>query len=211
MKRGTQLLILLGVLALLLAAAFLLLDFRLQRAQMAADSTVSTYSFSVDEESPLPLEQPLDLYVQAPLALEDELAEALVAELAANQYVRDVNLRQGSRRRAGDSVLVLTIEEPSVLFWSPFYARTVVNVTTAYASDGEVAWIEEDVVVMTSESTADPVVRVRGEYKFDGSSFGLISGPGYAHYLAEEVAQTVSQSLADSLTNHGMASRRGAQ
>lgn len=211
MKRGAQLLILLAVLIVLLAAAFLLLDFRLQRAQMATDSTVSTYSFNANEESPLPLEQRLDLYVEAPLGMQDELAEALDAELAANQYVGDIILRQGPRRPADDSVLIITIDEPSVLFWSPFYARTVMSVTVAYASDGAVAWIDEDVVTLTSEDAADPVIRMDGEYTFDGSAYGLISGPGHAHYLAQEIAQTVNQSLADSLNNHILASQGGNQ
>lgn len=209
MKRGAQLLILLAVLIVLLAASFLLLDFRLQRAQMATDSTVSTYSFNATEESPLPLEQRLDLYVKAPLGMEDELAEALSAELAANPYVGDINLRQEPRRPADDSILFITIDEPSVLFWSPVYARTVLNVTTAYASDGAIDWIDEDVVRFENNGKSNAAVRLQGEYSFDGSAYGLISGPGYAHYLAEEVARTVNQSLADSLNNHILASQGG--
>jgi len=203
MKRLAKLLLLATIVLVIFAAAFLLLDFRFQQAQMAVDSSVETYAFSVDDETPLPLEQTLDLYIRAPLSMEDELAEALRAELATNPYVREVKLREAPPAPADDSVLVLAIDEPSVLFWSPLYARTVLNVTAAYASDGAVDWIEEDVVHLENDGLANPVVRMRGEYALDGSAYGLISGPGYAHYLAEELAQMVNESLANNVASHG--------
>ena len=203
MKR--TLLLMLALIVLLLAAAFLLLDFRFQQAEMAVDSTASTYSFSIGEKTPLPLEQSLDLYVQGPPELEDELAEALSAKLATNPYVGEINLHEHEVPPApgADSVLIVAIEQPSTLFWSPLYARTTMTVDVAYASDGEVDWIDEDVVRLSNEGVPEPVVRIEGEYAFDGSAYGLISGPGYAHYLAEEVAQTVNQSLADTIASQG--------
>lgn len=201
MKRGALLLLLLAVLLIVLAAAFLLLDFRFQQARMAVDSNVSTYSFNVGKETPLPLEQDLALYVQAPPELEGELAQALSEELTTNPYVRDINLQAEPVAAAADSVLVVEIDNPSVLFWSPFYTRSVMTVNVAFASDGAVAWIDQDVVTMTSEDAAGPVVRLRGEYSFDGNAYGLISGPGHAHYLAQEAARAINQSLADQLAS----------
>ena len=202
MRRRTQLLILLAVFLVIVAAAFLLLDFRFQQAEMAVDSSVSTYTYSFDEQTPALLNQKLDLYIEAPPGMEYELAKALREELATNPYVGDDNLRQAPPVPADDSVLVMTIDEPA-LFWSPFYARTEMNVTIAYASDGEVAWIDEEVVELTNKDVGDPVVRVRGEYAFAGTAYGLISAPGYTRYLAEEVAQSISHSLAHTLDTQG--------
>jgi uncharacterized protein (TIGR01732 family) len=203
MKRSTQLIIVLFILLIALGAAFFLLDFRLMQAGMAENSNVATYSFSVSEETPLPLEQDLDLYVDGPPLLEEELVSALMAELRTNPYVRNVNLQEEPVTASADTVLVVEIAEPSTLFWSPVYARTVMTVDVAYASDGEVAWIEEQVVALASDDASGPVVRVRGEYIFDGNAYGLISGPGYASYLSAQVAQTVNQSLADTLAANG--------
>lgn len=203
MKRGTLLLLLLAVLLVLLAAAFLLLEFRFQQARMATNSTVSTYAFGVDEETPVPLERSLDLYIETPLDMKDELAEALRTELASNPYVGDVNFREGPPAPADESVLVLATGESTVLFWTPFYVRTSIDVTAAYASDGAVDWIDEDVVVFENGGEYNTVVRVRGEYSFDGSAYGLISGPGYAHDLAEEVARSINRSLVDTLASQG--------
>ncbi|HEX6383766.1 MAG TPA: hypothetical protein VF177_03755 [Anaerolineae bacterium] len=187
----------------IIAAAFLLLDFRLLRAQMAVDSNAGTYSFSIDEERRLPLEQDLDLYVQAPQGLEAQVVEALSEELPTNPYVRAVNVQEEPLAAAVDSVVVVEIDEPSVLFWSPFYARTVMTVDVAYASDGEVAWIDEDVVVLESSDPPVPVVRVRAEHSFNGSAYGLISRPGYASYLANELATHINASLANTLADRG--------
>lgn len=206
MRRYRPFMAQLAILIILFAAAFLLLDFRAQKAEMAVDSTVETYTFGHGERSgPWPLEQALDLYVQAPRDLEGELVEALSEELSANPYVGDINVQEAPPAAAKDSILVVEIAKPSVAFWSPFYARTVMTVDLAYASDGQVAWMDADTVHLVSGELSEPVFRARGEYSFDGNAYGLISGPGYARYLAEEVAQTVNDSLADHL-----ASKRGS-
>lgn len=201
MKRSTRLILFLVALLVIIAAVFLLLDFRLLRAQMAVDSNTETYSFSIDEGRRLPLEQDLDLYVQAPQGLEEALVEALSEELPTNPYVGAVNVEEEPPAAAADSVLVVEIDEPSVLFWSPFYARTVMTVDVAYASDGEVAWIDEDVVALVSSDPPVPVVRVRAEHTFNGRAYGLISGPGYASYLANELATYINAALANTLAN----------
>ena len=121
MKRNNILIVFLVGLLVILTAAFLLLDFRLMRAEMAVDSESETFAFSVSgDERPLPLEQGLALYVQAPRGLEEELVEALREELRTNPYVRDINLREEPPVPAEGTVLVVTIGEPSVLFWSHF-------------------------------------------------------------------------------------------
>lgn len=201
MKQRTQLLLVLAILFVIVAAAFLLLDFRLQQAETGTTSNASTYSFATDEETSLPLEQDLELYVQAPPGLEDELVAALRQELVSNPYVRDVNLQEEPPRPAEDSVLVVEIDEPSAHFWSPFYAHTAMTVNVSYASDGEVAWIDEEVAAMDAQDPPLPVVRVRAEHRFDNTAYGLISRPGYRRYVAEEVAKRVNRSLAGTLTS----------
>jgi hypothetical protein len=202
-KRRIQLTLLLAIAAVLITAAFLLLDFNLQQARMSVDSSGETYSFSVDEDTPLPLEQDIDLYVRAPLTLQEELAASLREQLPAVPYVRDVNILKGPSESSKDSILIVEILEPAVQFWSPFYTRTLATVDVVYASDGEVAWIDEPVVRLNNEGVPEPVVRVHREHNFDGRAYGLISRPGYDQYLAEEIARTVSHALAAALASQG--------
>jgi hypothetical protein len=202
-KRRTQSMLLLAIAAVLITAAFLLLDFNLQQARMSVDSSRETYTFSIDENTTLPLEQDIDLYVDAPLNLQEELEAKLSEELPAVPYVRDVNLLEGTPDPSENSILIVEILEPAVEFWSPFYTRTLLTVDVAYASDGEVAWIDEPVVRLNNQGVPEPVVRVHTEHNFDGSAYGLISRSGHNQYLAEEIAGTISHSLAATLASQG--------
>jgi len=201
MKRSTLLLLLLAMFLLLFGALFSLSDFKLQRAEMAVESSASTYAFGDNGNGSGLQTKALDLYVRAPAMIESELIQALRDALDTNPYVGRIELRQSPPAAGEESVLVLTMEDPQSLFWTPVYARAALTVDVAYASDGEVEWIGEEVVVLEAqEPPAARVVRVRGEYNFEGTAYGLISRPGYATYLAGEVAQTVNQALADTLT-----------
>ncbi len=200
MKRSTLLLLLSIMLLLVFGVLFSLSDFRLQHAEMAVDSTASTYAFGDDTEGSATQAQALDLYVRIPTMIESELVQALRDELATNPYVGQIKLRETPPAAGKESVLVLTMEDPQSLFWTPVYARAALVVDVAYASDGEVEWMGEEVVELKAqEPLAARIVRVRGEYSFDDSAYGLISRRGYFTYLADEVAQTVNQALADTL------------
>lgn len=200
MKRSTLLLLLSVMLLLLFGVLFSLSDFRLQRAEMAVESTASTYAFGDNGNGSGLQTKPLDLYVRAPAMIESELIQALREELATNPYVGQIELHETPPAAGKESVLVLTMEDPQSLFWTPVYARAALTVDVAYASDGEVEWIGEEVVELRAqEPPAARVVRVRGEYSFADSAYGLISRRGYFTYLAGEMAQTVNQALADTL------------
>lgn len=203
MRRNLWVVLGLVLIVLLLAAAFIFLDFRIVRARLATESIASTYTFSISDELPLPLEQELDLYVDAPAQMREAFVAALRERLRGNPYIGSINLREGTPVEAANSVLVVVLREPASLFWTPFYTSTEAVVNAAYASDGAVDWIDEEPVVLESTDPPVPVARTRAEHQFDGSAFGLISGPGYASYLAGEVAQAVNQSLEQQLGGAG--------
>jgi hypothetical protein len=191
---------LLLVFVVVVTAALFWLDFHAVRGETTADSQVETYSFSVDDETEYLREQSLDLYVVAPDRLEEELAAALQARLATTPYMNKINVHSGQRAPAPDSVLVLQVEAPDS-FWSPVYGRSSLSVDLAYASDGAVDWIDDDVVQLQTTDPPTPIVRVRGVYDFSLTAYGLASLPGYHRYLADQVASHLSTSLADTLGN----------
>lgn len=204
MKRRIKIALFLSVPLVILVALFLLVDFRLLQGQLTADSEVETFSFGAGEETVQPLAQDIDLYLQVSRELEDELGPALAEELRANNsYARNVRLQEGPLQPAQDAVLVVDIEQDSDLFWSPFLTQSEITARVAYASDGAVAWIDEEVVRLKSSDSTAPVVRVRAEHQFSGRAYGLISNPGYRHYLADKLAAQINASLVKTLNDHG--------
>jgi hypothetical protein len=191
------------LLLVLLAAAFLLLDFRALRGQTGVQSQVSTYSFGYEAGASMRHNQHLTVYINAGDDVRDALAPALRNALTDNSFFSDIAVAALPAQPSDDSVLVVTVA-PNNLLWTPFYGSADLTVSVAYASDGAVAWIDEEVVNLTSEDTAAaPVTRVRGEFQVEDSAYGLFSRPGYLHYLGDEIAGGIAESLQTQLASAG--------
>lgn len=198
MNRQTRSLLILALL-LIAVVAFLTLDFHLSRAELATNSEAARYSFSVDEAQPLPQGVDLDLYVLATGRLDPALAEKLVEALQRSPYVGAVTLREEPLQAAAGSVLVVRVGEPAKCLWTPFYTKTEVEVNVAYASDGDVAWIDSLPVALEASDPPRPVVRVDADLTLAGSGYGLISSPAYTDYLAEALAEQIGDLLQNQL------------
>jgi hypothetical protein len=191
------------LLLVLLAAALILLDFRALRGQTGVQSQVSTYSFGYEEGTSMRNDQHLTVYINAGDDIREALAEALRDALADNSFFSNISVATLPARPSDDSVLVVTVA-PHNLLWTPVYGRADLTVSVAYASDGAVAWIDEEVVTLTNEDTATvPVTRVRGEFQVEDSAYGIFSRPGYLHYLSDEIAGGIDESLQAQLASAG--------
>lgn len=200
MKRNGTLFLLIA--AVLVVAAFIFVDFRLSGAKMSVESQAERYTFGIEEVNEIPRNQDLNLYVQAPERLRGALADSLVAALPGT-YISTVTVREEPVQAATGAVMVVEVEEPNTLLWTPVYVRTDATVKIAYALDGEVAWIDVTPVVLESSDPPQPVVRVRGTMDFAGSGYGLISRPGYRSYLADELAAQIDSLLEAQLAGAG--------
>lgn len=196
-KNRTGLAITLVVLVFILIGVFLLLDFHVVRGQAKSESQVSTYTFGIDEDSKLPFNQVLYVYVMDDGGLERELASALKESLTGNPYIGTIEIRGGTPAAASGSVLVVEITQPDIL-WTPFYSRAKIEMQAAYASDGEVDWIAEEAVNLEN---SEPQVRLRGDYQMQASASGLMSMPGTNSYLAQQLADQIEASLMERLTS----------
>lgn len=203
MTRSTRTLLTIILLLIAAAAAFWFLDFHVSRAELATNSQAGRYAFSVDEDHPLSQGADLDLYVFAPDRLDPALAEALVEKLQGNPYVGAVTLRDEPLQAAAGSVLVVRVEDPASFLWTPFYTKTEAGVDVDYASDGDVAWIDVQPVVLEATDPPQPVVRVDATLELEGSGYGLISSPAYSDYLAEELARQIDELLHNQLATAG--------
>jgi hypothetical protein len=157
---------------------------------------VSTYAFSIDEDSKLPLNQALEVYIIGNSGLERVLGQALENSLH-NNYIGSIELRQGDPQPTEKSVLVVEITKPDLL-WTPVYSQADIEMRVAYASDGEVDWIDEEPVNLSS---GQPAVRVRGDYQMQATATGLMSLTGVRTYFAQQLASQVAASLMERLTS----------
>lgn len=202
MKRNSTLLLLVAI--LVIVAAFFLLDFRLSQTSLSTQSQTARFAFSVEEANGIPTGQDLDLYVQAPGWLREALTDSLETALRGNEYISTVTVREEPLQAADGAVLLVEVQEPNTLLWTPVYVRTDATVKVAYALDGDVAWIDVTPVVLESSDPPQAVVRLRGTMDLDGNGYGLFSRPGYASYLADELAGQVNTLLQMQLTEASM-------
>lgn len=196
-QNKTYLAVVLVTLVIILIGVFMLLDFHIVRGQAKSESQVSTYTFSIDEGSKLPPNQTLNVFVVGSGRFESELAAALEETLTDNPYIGPIVIRHESPVAATASVLVVDLTQPDIL-WTPFYSRGDIEMQVAYASDGEVGWIDEEAVNLDNSG---PVVRVRGDYQLQASAAGLMSLPGAHSFLAKQLADQIAASLMERLTS----------
>jgi hypothetical protein len=185
---------LLLLLFLLLAAALIFLDFRALRGQTVVASQVNTYSFKAEEGRSASPNQQLIVYVDAREEVRQALQPALREALAHSGAFGNVTTGSMPAAPSEGNVLVVTVD-PDRLLWTPFFSSANLKVSLAYASDGEVAWIDDTVVDLTAEEGSPPVTRIRGDLQVTNSAYGFMSGPGYMHYLDQEIALQIGDVL----------------
>lgn len=194
-KIGNVSIIAITIIILLIVAAFVWVDFRIAGGKTSVESQSATSSAGFDEAAVLPLEPNMDLYVIGPGRLSDAVQDQLEAALRDNSYIGEVHVLEGEPAQSEAAVLVLRTED-SEIFWTPIYSRSQVKVNLSYASDGEVTWMDEEVVNLTNSK---PAIRYKGDFESRGYAFGIMSLPGYYHYLSAELSQKIVESLAASM------------
>jgi hypothetical protein len=183
---------------LVLAAAFLFTDFYSTQGRLDISSQVSAYSSSsIQKGTNLALNEPLDVYVLGSGLLQQELSERMPDYLKMNPYVGSITMHSGPPVASTNCVLVIDLRSKDIL-WTPFYARTTANIRMAFASDGAVDWIDQDVVRFESGQIA---VRVRGIYDVNARNYGIFSIPGYYEYLGQSISKQLNDSLSAQLDN----------
>jgi hypothetical protein len=176
--------ILILLLALLVAAAFLALDFWAARSNTSASSQVATIrSGEGFNERP-----PLAVYLKAPENLDGPLREQLVEMLASRAPFSTVRPIDDPAPGPGEAVLVIVLDRRRYI-WTPVYASADLDVQVAFASDGEVDW--DDLGEVNTVMQASPAVRISGELQVEDRSWGLISHRAYRRHIAGQVSTRV--------------------
>jgi hypothetical protein len=186
---GLVLLLLVGI----LAAAFWWLDFHAARSETQAEHVLEAFTAGEPEKAP---PARLKVYVADTDGLAEALRAALVSDLQQDLTIGRVEPVDTIGEQAGRPVLVVELDNRTIT-WTPVYGSGRMTANIAYASNGDLSWRDKSPVRM--DSTDAPTIWVRGEFKINDTTWGLISHRWYLRHLAKELAAEVTRALESQL------------
>ena len=192
MKKLWRVLVILAVLVLV----FLLVSFRLMKSQMNSSSQVAS-ARSGPQSGEWVRPSQTGLYVEGSSSLE-RAVQANLLRLAKDRgdFGQPTALSSGTGQ--GDAPLLWVDVKEQRIFWTPFFARSTLQVLAAYGSNGDVSFRDDD-PVQFNFPTDRPYVLYRGKYEATDVSWGFISLPGYNDYLAERIAEMILATQKDQM------------
>ena len=128
---------------------------------------------------------------------DEKLARAVQQELThllgGQPQFGQIELVDGASDTA-DFPLLFVVFDRQEITWTPVYARTALEISVSYASNGDVSFRQTKPVEFKHTSD-QPSLMSNGQYSFTDVSWGLISNPGYLNYLAREIAKAIAADL----------------
>ena len=187
---GNTILLVLFTLAIV-APVFFLLDFKIAGSQTNVEKQSEKYAFSVESGQALPQRPDARIYVAGSGRLTRELREALLDALVGLPEFSEVSVLEEPVDRSPEALVQVEIDR-QMWIWSPFYATARLDVEVWFASDGDLTWIDEDVVQMQNP---EPAVRLHSQLDVRDRTAGVISRPAYNRFLAEAIAEHIRSEL----------------
>lgn len=175
---------------MLLAGAFLLVDFRVARSNTRANTSFA--SGTNNAGTPL---QPMPVYVwiEEKDSLSTGLRDALVEQLQASGRFNPQVLPAAPKPQPTDVPLLrVWIERPG-LSWTPFYAQADMLVRFGFSTYTTDISFEDDAPITTPASPW--ALYGEGQANLVDQSFGLISLRGYWSHLAQQAAEKITAEL----------------
>jgi hypothetical protein len=182
--------IFLGVL-LLLAAAFLLLNFHAAVSNTQVKNNSSTASIGDEQPDAMQQRDPVTIAVIGEGPLVRSLQKKIEAEMRATG-IGEVELVPELEAAYENPVMLIDLGKPGVT-WTPFYGTSQFSVQVGYASNGETGSLTGAPFVQSNEH--GPVLNMTAEFIVSDRSWGLLSHPGYYQILADELARRVSEAM----------------
>lgn len=187
-KRQRTWLLLAGALLLFLLALNFL-DLRAARSRTEVNHSFATYRSG--EALPENMAPGFTLFfaVTGEERLAAALETALRAELEEQPSVGTATVVAGTPET--NHTPFLLVELSSERLWTPFYGRASVAAQIYYANDGDAPRpLDEAVVIRDS-----PSVKANGEFTLLDTTWGLVSKPADAEYLAKALAEATAAAL----------------
>jgi len=175
---------------LLLAGAFLLMDFRVAQSNTQANTT---FGSGTNNAGAPPQPMPVYVWIEEKDSLSTGLRDALVAELVASGRFNPQVLPAAPKPTAGDVPLLRVWVERPGLSWTPFYAQADMLVRFGFSTYTHEISFEDDSPITTP---ATPwALYGEGNVNLVDRSFGLISLRGYWSHLGQQAAEKIVAEL----------------
>jgi hypothetical protein len=180
-------------LVILLAAAFLLVSFRLISSRTATNSTVAasrggdtgpSWNFSPETTG---------LYVGAEERMAQALRERVKRLLQSQEHMGKFTSLNAPADQMDIPQLYVQVK-PVTHVWTPVYAHSEYELVIAYASNGDIPF-RDDATPHFVYMDDQPVLQFQGKISLTDNSWGLMSLPGYRDYLADQLAGQVQKTL----------------
>ena len=182
----------------LVAASFLLLNYRYTSSQTTQNSAVaSSRSGNSKEQNKLFSPAVTNVVVAGSSRLDSSLRAILSDWLYGVAGLGEVHFVEPDTIPAKAPLLYIQIKEQNVR-WTPVYSSASVLVEVAYAENGDVSFKDTDPVHFES-GTKPGTLQFKGTYQLDDTSWGLMSLPGYQYYLTQSATATITKSISDQL------------
>jgi hypothetical protein len=184
--------VLLGGIAFLWAA-FWGLNFRIAASSAQSEKSITTTGIGEGLPDVMQRSEKINLVVIGEDPLIALLQESLVMAMK-HAGIPGLQLVQSIEQKYPSPVLVIRVGSPDLL-WTPFFATSQFTIQLGYSSSGYTAFIEE--APSTIDNKAGPALNMYGEFRIADRSWGLISRPGYYHFLADHLASQIVSTLKD--------------
>jgi hypothetical protein len=183
-----------GLILVLLAAAFLLLNFRAASSHTSAADNFS----SARGGAPAP-SQKIHVYVwvEEKDRLSTQLRDSVMERLRQSGRM-DVEPLPTPKPGPNDYPLLRVWISTPGYSWTPFYAQTDMEVRYGFSTFSSDIPLDKDVLVSIDNRVPYPL-HVKGSVKLTDKSFGLISLPGYWDWLSSQAAEKLSADLLSSI------------
>lgn len=175
---------------LLLAGAFLLLDFRLANSNTRANTT---FGSGTNNNGAPPQPMPVYVWIEEKDSLSTGLRDALAEELRASGRFNPQVLPAAPKPQPGDVPLLRVWVERPGLSWTPFYAQADMLVRFGFSTyTTQISFEDNDPITTPASPWA---LYGEGDVNLVDRSFGLISLRGYWSHLGQQAAEKIVAEL----------------
>jgi hypothetical protein len=192
MKRNSILLIILAILIIggLLAASIFWIDLRAAIGNTRAENQIASYSMGIEQGGPKPPINSLTVYVEEPWYLLGSVKQGVVKGIQDSHGIYDFRVADELPQTVDTPVLYVQVT-PRLFFWLPFFTQSNLDMRTVYSSDGELAWMDEDTIIMTDS----PSLRMKGAHNITDTTWGISTLRGQTRYLGRQVAEELLKAI----------------
>lgn len=179
------------VIGLVIVLAFWLLNFR--AAVSNTDAQHNSVTTSIGERLPDAMQQREKITVV--ISGDGRLADALrgsLAEQIRKASLGEVEVVRELKPDFPNPVLVVEVDQPG-MFWTPFFATTQFPIHAGYASNGDTSFVSDTPAIYNNVD--GPVLTLSADYQMSDRSYGLMSYPGYHQFLADYLAQSITETV----------------